>query len=90
MADAVNRTQMFADNSKLSRTVDLSDPLVSEEAANIFQWLGYSLLCEFIDIFGTLTNIVNIICFVKLGFKDPVNVSLLGTVDVFFFGLSGA
>ncbi|CAG5115106.1 unnamed protein product, partial [Candidula unifasciata] len=55
----------------------LSDNLVSDDARKLFQWIGYSIVCELIDIFGTVTNIMNIICFIKLGFKESVNVSLL-------------
>lgn len=57
-----------------------TDILVSDHALQIFQWISYTIVCEIIDLFGTVSNIVNVICFVKLGFKDPVNVSLLGNV----------
>ncbi|CAG5126085.1 unnamed protein product, partial [Candidula unifasciata] len=50
---------------------------VSDEALLVVQWLVYAVVCQLIDIFGTVTNIINIICFVKQGFKDPVNISLL-------------
>ncbi|CAG5121617.1 unnamed protein product, partial [Candidula unifasciata] len=51
--------------------------LISDEWLHICFWLVFAVLCQLIDIFGTITNVVNIICFVKQGFKDPVNVSLL-------------
>ncbi|CAG5126086.1 unnamed protein product, partial [Candidula unifasciata] len=50
---------------------------VSYEARLIFQWICFAIVCELVDIFGTATNIINIICFIKQGFRDPVNVSLL-------------
>ncbi|BFZ07959.1 hypothetical protein BsWGS_10998 [Bradybaena similaris] len=57
---------------------DESDALVSVQVRLIFQWIFNSVLCELVDIFGTITNIINIVCFVKLGIRDPVNISLLG------------
>lgn len=56
----------------------LSYVVISDESLILFMWIGYSVLCELIDIFGTVTNIFNIVCFIKLGFQDPINVSLLG------------
>lgn len=52
--------------------------LISSQAALIAQWIIYTVACNAIDIFGISTNIINIICFVKQGFNDPVNISLLG------------
>lgn len=37
-----------------------------------------SVICELINIVGVVTNTINIICFIKQGFKDPVNISLTG------------
>ncbi|CAG5132044.1 unnamed protein product, partial [Candidula unifasciata] len=54
----------------------IQDPF-SNEARVILQWIFYSLLGQLLAIFGSITNIINIICFVKQGFKDPVNISLL-------------
>lgn len=44
----------------------------------IFQWINFTVVCQMIDLFGIATNIINIICFLKQGLNDPVNVSLLG------------
>lgn len=52
---------------------------ISDEASLIFQWVNHAVVCQVIDVFGVVFNIINIICFVKQGFNDPVNVSLLGT-----------
>lgn len=38
----------------------------------------YTAMCQMINMFGITTNIINIICFVKQGFKDVINISLLG------------
>lgn len=59
-------------------TDDTGDVLISDAATMILYWIIYTFLCQVIDVFGTTTNIINIVCFVKQGFKDPVNVSLLG------------
>ncbi|CAG5132463.1 unnamed protein product, partial [Candidula unifasciata] len=51
--------------------------LVSDNTREIFQWIFFAVLSQVISCFGTVTNIVNIICFLKTGFKDVVNISLL-------------
>lgn len=51
---------------------------LSDEATVILQYLLFTVLCQGIDIFGVGSVIVNTICFIKQGFKDQVNVSLLG------------
>ncbi|XP_005100339.1 allatostatin-A receptor-like [Aplysia californica] len=63
-----------------SQTIELASDvgLVSDDVKLIFQVVNFAIICEIIDVFGTVTNIINIIVFVKLGFSDPVNVSLLG------------
>lgn len=58
------------------------DPF-SNEVLEIFQWTFYAFLSETMDVFGTVTNIINIVCFVKQGFKDVVNISLLGIMFAF-------
>ncbi|CAG5130212.1 unnamed protein product, partial [Candidula unifasciata] len=58
--------------------------LLSEELRLICQWIIYTVVCQFIDVFGIATNIINIICFIKQGFKDSVNISLLGSTTLVF------
>ncbi|CAG5117984.1 unnamed protein product, partial [Candidula unifasciata] len=52
-------------------------PLLSDEATEIFIWVVLTVVCQALCLFGISTNIINIICFVKQGFKDPINISLL-------------
>ncbi|CAG5120766.1 unnamed protein product [Candidula unifasciata] len=54
------------------------EKLLSDEASVIVQWVILAVTCQIINIFGTVTNIINILCFTKQGFRDPVNVSFLG------------
>lgn len=51
---------------------------LSDEAILIYTWVIYGVLCPGIDIFGVVTNILNIICFIKQEFKDSINISLFG------------
>ncbi|XP_005100340.1 allatostatin-A receptor-like [Aplysia californica] len=62
------------------QTIELASDvgLVSDDVKLLFQMVNFAIICQIIDVFGTVTNIINIIVFVKLGFSDPVNVSLLG------------
>lgn len=70
---------------ELNTMFDGQGPLISDKVLIVFQWIIFSIVCQSIVIFGIITNIINIICFVKQGFKDSVNVSLLGMSDVFWF-----
>lgn len=72
------------DNSS-SEDINHSDLHISDEAALTFTWSVYGVLCPIIGIFGTVTNIINIICFVKQDFEDTVNVSLLGKKIISLF-----
>lgn len=58
------------------------DTLVSDRALHLFEWVVFTAVCNVVDVFGVGANIINIICFVKLGFKDPANVSLLGKIYI--------
>lgn len=58
--------------------LDLPQDIVSDEVRLWFQAINFAIICEFIDVIGSAANIINIICFCKQGFKDSVNISLLG------------
>lgn len=64
--------------SHIERTEKESKLILSYEVLIICYWIIYTVLCQTISIFGIFTNIINIVCFVKQGFKESVNVSLLG------------
>lgn len=51
---------------------------ISDEVTQIVKWVILTGVCQVINMFGIVTNIINIVCFVKQGFQDPVNISLLG------------
>lgn len=51
---------------------------VNDEARLIFVWFNYGVVCQVIALFGVVSNIINIVCFVRQGCQDPVNISLLG------------
>lgn len=55
--------------------------LISDETRLLFQWICNGVICQIIDIFGTVTNIINMICFIKQGFTDPVNITLFGMIS---------
>ncbi|CAL1538318.1 unnamed protein product [Lymnaea stagnalis] len=42
-----------------------------------FTLVNYVLLCGVVSAFGVLFNLINVIIFVKLGFSDTINISLL-------------
>ncbi|BFZ03208.1 hypothetical protein BsWGS_06247 [Bradybaena similaris] len=53
------------------------DP-VSKEVREVVQLVTYVSLCGIISLFGIGANIANIVVFMKQGFKDSINISLLG------------
>lgn len=57
-------------------------PLVSDAELNIFNWVVLAVLLQVIDLFGITTNAINIICFARQGFDDPINISLIGKTFV--------
>lgn len=56
--------------------VDLSG--ISDEAILTFTLTVYGVLCQTISVFGIVTNVINIICFLKQDLKDSINISLVG------------
>lgn len=74
-----------ANNSYLPRSCPLSShvscvlppQIVSDEIKDGVLWLVTGI-CPPIAVFGVVANIINIICFVKQGFRDPVNISFVG------------
>lgn len=52
--------------------------MISEIITTVVTWITYAVVCQAINVFGIVNNVVNIICFTKQGFTDPINVSLLG------------
>lgn len=55
-----------------------TDALISNNALLVFNYVMLAVVCQIIAVFGVGGNIINVFCFVKHGFKESVNVSLLG------------
>lgn len=55
---------------------------ILEEIMELFTLIVYTLICGAITSFGIATNFINVICFTRLGFEDPVNISLLGMYEL--------
>lgn len=56
----------------------LPEQIINDQTGKWFQLVNFVVICELVDIFGVVANIINIICICKQGFKDSVNISLLG------------
>ncbi|CAG5124060.1 unnamed protein product, partial [Candidula unifasciata] len=72
-----NNSQVPSDVDGIFRYKTIFPLSISAYTTLVFQWVVYTVVCQTIDVFGLVTNIINIVCFVKQGFKDPVNISLL-------------
>lgn len=49
--------------------------VISDEAAQTFTCIVYSVLCQRNDVFDIVNNVSDIMCFIKQGFKDSNNIS---------------
>ncbi|CAG5114704.1 unnamed protein product, partial [Candidula unifasciata] len=66
----------FQGNPNITETIFRmmgQDKLVSNDALSLYKWIIHSSICQAIAIFGIAANAVNMICFVKQGFRDTVN-----------------
>lgn len=59
-------------------TVSFENSGISVEAVRVFTWVVFTVVCQAINMFGIATNNINIMCFVRQGFNDSINISLLG------------
>lgn len=57
-----------------------SGKLLNEQLVIIYNRVVFGVMCQSLAIFGIGTNLINIICFAKQGFKDQINISLTGTI----------
>ncbi|CAG5117003.1 unnamed protein product, partial [Candidula unifasciata] len=60
-----------------SRKLSMATDLISDSLRQTLQWIVYCVIGQSIVVFGIAANIVNIVCFVRQGFREPINVSLL-------------
>lgn len=65
----------------VSREDDGIDVLINAQTASILNWILLAGICQGVAVFGTFANIVNIVCFLRQGFKDSVDVSLFGKLQ---------
>lgn len=67
------------ERENVSKSGDLTANFVIDATVlRIYTYVTIVALCQILNIFGIVTNVINIVCFVKQGFKDTVNISLLG------------
>ncbi|XP_059177638.1 melatonin receptor type 1A-like [Physella acuta] len=51
--------------------------VISDDLASVFFFVNYVSLGQAINVFGILTNMLSIYVFIKMGFRDTVNISLI-------------
>lgn len=71
-----NNNVLVKPNTSTSNAADNSP--MSSQAVELFTWIVVVVMCQDVNNLGILTNSINIACFVKQGFKESVNISLLG------------
>lgn len=52
--------------------------IVSSEITVILQWIIWSTIPQIVIVCGIVGNVINIVCFVRQGFNDSVNVTFVG------------
>lgn len=83
LADHSSTTFAWPHTLEVAHTRETTYFNLTPRITDICHWIIYLGLCQVICVFGILTNMINIICFLKQGFKDPVNISLLGISQSF-------
>lgn len=66
----------YVDSPETSRTT-----FIGNDVVGILQWIIWATLPQVIIGCGIVGNVINIICFVKQGFRDTVNVTFVGKLD---------
>lgn len=68
-------------NLLISSHLYLTDMAETGNQMVLFTWVTYAGVCQTVNIFGIVSNIINIVCFITQGFKEAINVSLLGNIN---------
>ncbi|CAG5127801.1 unnamed protein product [Candidula unifasciata] len=63
--------------SSILEDLTMPKPVINDELYFYLMFILQGTVCQAITIFGIFTNIINVIIFVKQGFSDTINVSLL-------------
>lgn len=59
-------------------TLPSSQGLLADDVMPFIFTINLSIICSTVSLFGIVTNIINITVFVRQGFKETINISLLG------------
>ncbi|CAL1545534.1 unnamed protein product [Lymnaea stagnalis] len=73
----ISRQNMNSENySNLTSTISPRTKLISDDLAQLFFVVNFVVICGLVSVFGVTANILNVIVFLRQGFKDRVNISL--------------
>lgn len=79
-ADRSTNTNVWSDLT--ITTVEMKEPHnldpVSHEVKEMFRIVLFVSICGILSLFGIGANVTNIVVFIRQGFKDSINISLLG------------
>lgn len=53
------------------------DPIIDSDLYLLVMSIGLGIICQTIAVFGTASNIINLVIFIKQGFSESINISLL-------------
>ncbi|XP_005094264.1 probable G-protein coupled receptor 139 [Aplysia californica] len=62
----------------MSSSPAVARPLASDGERMILEVVNYSVICGLLSLFGVVTNVLNMVVFVKIGFQESMNISLMG------------
>ncbi|CAG5131484.1 unnamed protein product [Candidula unifasciata] len=54
-----------------------SVPIIQNELYLFIMSISLGIICQIVSVFGVINNVINIVIFVKQGFTDTINISLL-------------
>uniref|UniRef100_A0A0B6ZHU5 G-protein coupled receptors family 1 profile domain-containing protein n=1 Tax=Arion vulgaris TaxID=1028688 RepID=A0A0B6ZHU5_9EUPU len=65
----------FAVNGKDKLTFSVS--IINDQIYLMIMFINMGIICQTFTVFGTVNNVINIIIFIRQGFSDTINISLL-------------
>lgn len=71
-------TMEVADYISLINSSFVGDTVSVNTIISVYSWVMFGCVGQIVVMFGVGTNVINLVCFVKQGFKDQISISLTG------------
>lgn len=72
------RTRTHTMSNDTTTVVSANDDFTLDATARTFIWIICGAVIQTVNLFGIVSNAINIMCFAKQGLKEAINISFLG------------